>query len=151
MTMLTTATTIDKHVGNRVRIRRLSLGMSQQELARRLGLTFQQIQKYEKGANRIGASRLYEIAGQLDVKVSFFFEGLDEPQPDGLNHEELIEAYRETSPRFGPREFVELNRAFLNIDRPDLRAALLSLFDTISNDMDVLPAMVPPGDDKTRP
>src|SRR5262252_3285858 len=66
---------IDKHVGSRVRMRRMMLAMSQEKLGDAIGLTFQQVQKYEKGANRIGASRLQQISGILQVPVSFFFEG----------------------------------------------------------------------------
>src|SRR6188472_4069739 len=65
----------DKHVGSRVRMRRMMLGMSQEKLGDSLGLTFQQVQKYEKGTNRIGASRLQQISTILQVPVSFFFEG----------------------------------------------------------------------------
>jgi len=65
---------IDAHVGSRVRLRRMLLGMSQERLGNSIGLTFQQVQKYEKGANRIGASRLYHISNILDVPVGFFFE-----------------------------------------------------------------------------
>lgn len=71
---------IDVHVGARIRQRRLSLGMSQEKLAKPLGLTFQQVQKYERGANRVGASRLFKIAGLLEVSVMHFYEGVD---PDG--------------------------------------------------------------------
>src|SRR5918999_1894609 len=66
---------IDKHVGSRVRMRRMMLNMSQEKLGDALGLTFQQVQKYEKGTNRIGASRLQQIANILQVPVGFFFEG----------------------------------------------------------------------------
>src|ERR1700728_862056 len=66
---------IDKHVGSRVRMRRMLMSMSQEKLGNALGLTFQQVQKYEKGTNRIGASRLQQIAGALKVPVAFFFEG----------------------------------------------------------------------------
>jgi len=66
---------IDRHVGSRVRMRRMMLSMSQEKLGDALGLTFQQIQKYEKGTNRIGASRLQQIAHILQVTVSFFFDG----------------------------------------------------------------------------
>src|SRR3974377_1495716 len=66
---------IDKHVGSRVRMRRMMLNMSQEKLGDALGLTFQQVQKYEKGTNRIGASRLQQISNILQVPVSFFFEG----------------------------------------------------------------------------
>lgn len=78
---------IDKHVGSRVRVRRLSVGMSQEKLGDALGLTFQQVQKYEKGANRIGASRLLQIACLLDVGVEFFFEGLPEVRPGASSGE----------------------------------------------------------------
>lgn len=72
---------IDRHVGERVRVRRIMVGMSQGDLGKKLGITFQQIQKYENGANRISASRLYRTAQILRVPVSFFFEGL--PTPNG--------------------------------------------------------------------
>src|SRR3954467_10252525 len=67
---------VDRHVGSRVRMRRIMLGMSQEKLGEGLGITFQQVQKYEKGANRISASRLQDIARMLHVTVPFFFEGV---------------------------------------------------------------------------
>ena len=70
------ANPIDMQVGNRVRIRRMLIGMSQERLGDLLGLTFQQVQKYEKGVNRIGAGRLFEVARILDVPIDFFYEGL---------------------------------------------------------------------------
>ena len=73
--MSKSANSIDVHVGRRVRGRRLAVNMSQEKLAGKLGITFQQVQKYEKGTNRIGASRLHHIAQILDVSVSYFFEG----------------------------------------------------------------------------
>src|SRR5579862_7073067 len=76
---------IDKHVGSRVRMRRMILGMSQEKLGRALSLTFQQVQKYEKGINRIGASRLQQISRILQVPVSFFFESA--PLPIGVEAE----------------------------------------------------------------
>lgn len=75
MRSIKTPNPTDKHVGSRVRIRRIMLGMSQEKLGNALGLTFQQVQKYEKGVNRIGASRLQQIAAVLDAPPSFFFEG----------------------------------------------------------------------------
>lgn len=72
------ASPVDKHVGSRVRMRRVMLGMSQEKLGEALGLTFQQVQKYEKGTNRIGASRLLHIATILNVTVEYFYEGLPE-------------------------------------------------------------------------
>ncbi len=75
---------VDVHVGKRVRHRRWLIGMTQQQLAEQVGIKFQQIQKYETGANRVSASRLWDIADALDVPVSFFFEGLpDADRPDG--------------------------------------------------------------------
>ncbi|MEO0372604.1 MAG: helix-turn-helix transcriptional regulator [Pseudomonadota bacterium] len=73
---------VDVHVGKRIRHRRWLAGMTQQNLAESVGIKFQQIQKYETGANRVSASRLWDIADALDVNVSFFFEGLDQ-QSDG--------------------------------------------------------------------
>jgi transcriptional regulator with XRE-family HTH domain len=74
----------DKHVGSRVRMRRLMLGRSQTQLGEALGVTFQQVQKYEKGTNRIGASRLQQISDTFQVPIGFFFEGV--PQPHGEHH-----------------------------------------------------------------
>ena len=81
---------VDVHVGKRIRHRRWLVGMTQQQLAERVGIKFQQIQKYETGANRVSASRLWDIADALDVEVSFFFEGLEaessgrEDTPEGV-------------------------------------------------------------------
>lgn len=72
---------IDRHVGERLRLRRLELGISQQDLGEHLRITFQQVQKYEKGTNRIAASRLFEIAYALDVPVGYFYEGLRPLKP----------------------------------------------------------------------
>ena len=79
---------VDVHVGDRVRRRRRALGVSQEQLADKLGLTFQQVQKYERGANRISCSKLYQIASALQAHISYFFEGLPNPvQPTGLAEE----------------------------------------------------------------
>jgi transcriptional regulator with XRE-family HTH domain len=75
------ANEVDEHLGGRVRERRLALDMSQEQLADLLGVTFQQIQKYEKGLNRIAASRLWEMTSALDVDITYFFEGLNRPKP----------------------------------------------------------------------
>jgi transcriptional regulator with XRE-family HTH domain len=81
---------VDRHIGNQVRARRLAIGMTQEKLADLLGITFQQVQKYEKGVNRIAASRLYEITQALDVSVAYFFEGLAE---------QVVEAKHRRDPR----------------------------------------------------
>lgn len=82
---------VDVHVGKRLRHRRWMVGMTQQQLAERVGIKFQQIQKYETGANRISASRLWDIAAALNVPVAFFFEGLQEDQPKDEEHDFLTD------------------------------------------------------------
>src|SRR5690349_16747600 len=113
---------VDKHVGSRVRMRRLMLGLSQGKLADGLGLTFQQVQKYEKGMNRIGASRLQHVASILQVPVAFFFEGLPavgEPKsPAGsLSHSAVFEFLATT-------DGVRLARAFTRIPDARLRRSI---------------------------
>ena len=85
---------VDQHVGSRVRLRRMLLGMSQERLGESMGLTFQQVQKYEKGVNRIGASRLFQISKILDVPVQFFFEEAPHSTEPGAGHGEAdLEAF----------------------------------------------------------
>src|SRR5881397_3008322 len=104
---------IDKHVGSRVRMRRMMLGMSQEKLGDALGLTFQQVQKYEKGTNRIGASRLQQISHILQVPVAFFFEGAPSlGEVDGLQ-EAPSPAY--VSDFLATSEGLALTRAFTRI------------------------------------
>ena len=83
---------VDAHVGSRVRLRRMLLGMSQERLGESMGLTFQQVQKYEKGVNRIGASRLFQISKILDVPVQFFFEEAPHIGGDGTAVRGMAEA-----------------------------------------------------------
>ncbi len=128
---------VDVHVGSRVRLRRMLLGMSQEKLGENLGLTFQQVQKYEKGANRIGASRLFEVARILGVNVQFFFEDLPGNGNGHANGEALpgfAEAGEEDhlSEFLNSREGIELNRAFLRITDPKSRRAILDLVRSLS-------------------
>jgi transcriptional regulator with XRE-family HTH domain len=109
---------VDKHVGSRVRVRRLVIGMSQEKLGEMLGLTFQQVQKYEKGTNRIGSGRLYQIAAALQVPVSFFYE--DQAGDAGSNGEAPEELLID-------RKSIELLQAFNAIDDEGMRDALLNL------------------------
>ena len=123
------ANPVDTHVGGRVRLRRMLLGMSQEKLAEQLGLTFQQVQKYEKGINRIGASRLFELSHVLGVPVQYFYEELaiaagaagalrgfaDRPA------ESFILDF------LNSREGLELNRAFLRVADPKVRRSILEL------------------------
>lgn len=117
---------IDVHVGSRVRIRRTLLGMSQSILGQRLGLTFQQIQKYERGANRIGSSRLYRISVILDVPVSFFFDELPDNVVAGARAVETSPALVETN-HLSRRETLELVRAYYNIRDEKSRKSIANL------------------------
>jgi transcriptional regulator with XRE-family HTH domain len=126
---------VDTHVGSRVRLRRMLLGMSQERLGDSMGLTFQQVQKYEKGVNRIGASRLFQISKILDVPVQFFFEeapyagvgdagaprGMAEPDSEAFILEFL-----------NSREGLELNRAFVKIADAKVRKSVVDLVRALS-------------------
>jgi len=131
---------IDQYVGERVRIRRVSLGLSQQAVAARLGLTFQQIQKYEKGKNRIGSSRLHQLARLLHVNVGWFFEGLDAGDETLAITREIAAAFDSVSPQFGSREFVELNRAYWQIPETEVRKTILRLIELIADGQNTAPA-----------
>lgn len=123
---------IDVHVGARVRLRRMMQSMSQEKLGESLGITFQQIQKYEKGTNRIGASRLQHIASVLQVPVSFFFE--DAPGSAHTN------GFEESSPAAFVTDFLasteglQLNRAFVRIKDAKLRRKIVDLVRTLAGD-----------------
>ena len=116
---------VDIHVGARVRLRRIELGMSQERLAAELGLTFQQVQKYERAANRISASRLYHIGKVLDIKVPFFYEGYSDAGSLSGFAEPPAEAFQ--SDLLQRRDTIELVNAFYAIDNPTLRRQLLDL------------------------
>lgn len=115
---------VDLYVGGRIRMRRRTLGVSQEKLAEDLGLTFQQVQKYERGANRVSASKLYEIARSLSTPVAFFFEGLNDPtiaksgdaQPENAVHDFLM-----------TNEGLELAAIFPKVKRARVRRRLLDL------------------------
>lgn len=116
---------IDVFVGSRVRMRRLMAGLSQEKLADGLGITFQQVQKYEKGTNRIGASRLQAIADILGVHPSFFFQEGDELP--GARSGDTTREPSEISSFVSSKEGIALNRAFLKIADPVLRKKIISL------------------------
>jgi transcriptional regulator with XRE-family HTH domain len=124
---------IDKHVGSRVRMRRMMLGMSQEKLADGLGLTFQQVQKYEKGTNRMGASRLQHISQILQIPVPFFFEGApDVPgQPKG-NGAAPSPAY--VSEFLATSNGLALTKAFMRIKEPSVRRRIVELVEQIARD-----------------
>jgi transcriptional regulator with XRE-family HTH domain len=131
---------IDRHVGSRVRMRRILLGMSQEKLGEALGLTFQQIQKYEKGTNRIGASRLQQISRTLNVPPAFFFDGA--PIQDlaegeaGAEHLAVAESH---SSNFvldfvATAEGLHLNKAFARIQDAKVRKRIIDLVESLAAD-----------------
>src|SRR5215510_641788 len=126
---------IDKHVGSRVRMRRMMLGMSQEKLGDALDLTFQQVQKYERGANRIGASRLQQISHILQVRVAFFFEGAPNASaPHGSNGNALSTA--QIDDFVSDLDGLRLVRAFMRIDNAALRRRIVVLVQGIAGDDD---------------
>ncbi|MGB9368851.1 MAG: helix-turn-helix transcriptional regulator [Xanthobacteraceae bacterium] len=125
---------IDKHVGSRVRMRRMMLGMSQEKLGDALSLTFQQVQKYEKGTNRIGASRLQQISLILQVPVSFFFEGAPLPpgRPQGMG-EAPSPAY--VTEFLATNDGLALVKAFMRIENSKLRRRLVELVEEMGGEV----------------
>ncbi|OJU70613.1 MAG: transcriptional regulator [Rhizobiales bacterium 63-7] len=125
---------IDIHVGSRIRLRRTMLGMSQEKLGESLGITFQQIQKYEKGTNRVGASRLQNIASILNVPVSFFFEdapGEHQTEQGGFaeaNSSSYVVDFLSSS------EGLQLNRAFVKTSDPKIRRKLIDLVKSLADE-----------------
>jgi transcriptional regulator with XRE-family HTH domain len=116
----------DKHVGSRVRMRRMMLGMSQEKLGDALSLTFQQVQKYEKGTNRIGASRLQQIAHFLQVPVSFFFEGAPD-LPNGSAGMSGAPSPSYVSDFLATSDGLALTKAFMRIEDSKLRRRIVDL------------------------
>jgi transcriptional regulator with XRE-family HTH domain len=128
------ATAVDAHVGNRVRTRRTLLGLSQTHLGNALGIAFQQVQKYEKGSNRIGASRLYDLSMVLDVPISYFYEDL----PDELG--QAKPSKKRTSPKDSEfdimlkREMLELVRGYYRIQNVGIRNRVRELLRAMAQD-----------------
>jgi transcriptional regulator with XRE-family HTH domain len=125
------ANPIDIQVGNRVRIRRMLIGMSQERLGDLLGLTFQQVQKYEKGINRIGAGRLYEVSRILNVPVNFFYEGVNEVtgqpgagEPEGAPVMDFVSS----------GEGLQLSLAFMKIKDAKVRKRVLDLVKSLAEE-----------------
>jgi transcriptional regulator with XRE-family HTH domain len=114
----------DRHIGQRIRMHRVLLGMTQERLSEILGISFQQLQKYESGVNRIGAGRLPTLASALQVPVSSFFEGYtsDPPNDDQLDVQKLV----------ATREGIALARAFARIADPALRASLVDVAEALA-------------------
>ena len=127
------ANPVDKHVGSRVRMRRLMLGMSQEKLGNGLGLTFQQVQKYENGTNRIGASRLQHISHILQVPVPFFFEGAPHPpgQLEGIGN---LPSPAYASDFLASTDGLALTKAFMRIKKLKMRRRIVELVEKIADD-----------------
>jgi transcriptional regulator with XRE-family HTH domain len=127
---------IDKHVGARVRMRRILIGMSQEKLGDALNLTFQQVQKYEKGTNRIGASRLQQIGAVLGVPIEFFFEGA--PSGESALNTTPTNGFREGGDQqyvtdfLATSEGIHLNRSFIKIQDPKVRRRIVELVDALA-------------------
>jgi transcriptional regulator with XRE-family HTH domain len=130
------ANPMDTHVGSRVRLRRMLLGMSQEKLGEHLGLTFQQVQKYEKGVNRIGASRLFDLARVLGVPIQFFYD----EAPSGVRGVEMVHGFAEQPGEsyvvefLGSREGLELNKAFSRISDPRVRRSIGEMVRALAGD-----------------
>jgi Helix-turn-helix len=122
---------VDVHVGARVRLRRTLMGKSQEWLGEALGLTFQQVQKYEKGANRVGASRLFDLSRVLDIPVSFFFEDMTDEtcnaSPRIMADATVDPVLTDANDAMGRRETLELVRAYYNITEPLVRQTVYAL------------------------
>ena len=129
------ANPVDAHVGHRVRLRRMLIGMSQERLGELLGLTFQQVQKYEKGTNRIGASRLQQISQILQVPVAFFFEGAPHlaggPVPEGAD---LAPSPAYVSDFLATSDGLSLTKAFMRIPDAKLRRRIVDLVQQIAGE-----------------
>jgi transcriptional regulator with XRE-family HTH domain len=122
---------VDRHVGSRVRMRRMMVGMSQEKLGEACGITFQQIQKYEKGTNRMGASRLHHIARVLDVPIEFFYEGASSDQ--GSNGPIMVDGSRSMTDFLATSEGLGLVRAFTAIKDPKVRLRIVDLAKAVAD------------------
>ena len=125
------ANPIDAQVGNRVRLRRMLIGMSQERLGELLGLTFQQVQKYEKGVNRIGAGRLFEVSRILGVGIDYFYEGVNSQLAGGFSENGASPPVMEF---VSSGEGLQLSLAFMKIKDPKLRKRVLDLVKQMSEE-----------------
>jgi transcriptional regulator with XRE-family HTH domain len=125
---------VDRHVGSRIRLRRMLLGVSQEQLGAKIGVTFQQVQKYEKGTNRVSSSRLHQIANSLHVPIEFFYQGIPDTGPDGGFAEPQHAA--DVSRFLATGESVELMKAFVQITDKRVRRKFLLLARTLAGQED---------------
>lgn len=127
---------VDIHVGRRLRLKRTFLGMSQESIGKQIGVTFQQIQKYERGINRMGASRLYDFSKALGVPIAYFFEGYGDYTVDG---QPVLGAAESAAPAFehdavSNRETLEVMRAYSRIKSPAVRKRIVELIKAMAVD-----------------
>ena len=132
MSAIKTPNPVDMHVGSRVRMRRMMLGISQEKLANALGLSFQQVQKYEKGSNRIGASRLEHISRFLQVPVAFFFEGAPDASAVATSEEDTRSLALMNDFVSSP-EGLRLVQSFAQIEDADVRRRIVDLVQAIGS------------------
>jgi transcriptional regulator with XRE-family HTH domain len=130
---------VDVYVGARLRMRRTMLGMSQSRLGELLGVTFQQVQKYEKGSNRISASRLQHTARVLDVAPAYFFEGAPAQAPEVGFAEDSSQSY--VVDFLASTEGLQLNRAFLRVRDPKVRRRIVDLVISLASEEDDTPSV----------
>jgi transcriptional regulator with XRE-family HTH domain len=128
--MKKSTSSIDKEIGSRVRMRRISIGMSQEKLGEMLGLTFQQVQKYEKGTNRISVGRLVDIAKILGVGIDFFFNGIKSIKVDQGFAEEGTPPY--VADMMSTPEGLQLVRTFASIKSPKVRKSIVQLVSALA-------------------
>jgi transcriptional regulator with XRE-family HTH domain len=133
---------IDAYVGKRLRLRRTTMGLSQEAAAKAVGITFQQVQKYEKGANAMNANRLYAFAQFMHVPVAYFFEGLEHPAPAaseaGMGFAEEGEKFSHGNKSVSDRESLELMKAFKRIKEQIVRKRLSDLVRAIADNRTII-------------
>ncbi len=129
---------VDVHVGARIRLRRTLMGMSQERLGDALGLTFQQVQKYERGVNRVGASRLFDLSRILDVPISFFYDNMPDSMSgngsprSGQGFHEQQDGFGAIEDTMGKRETLELVRAYYRITDANVRKRMFDLMKSMA-------------------
>lgn len=136
---------IDTHVGKRLRLRRTMMGLSQEAVAKAVGITFQQVQKYEKGANAMNSNRLYEFGQFMHVPVAYFFEGLERaatlaatPEAGATGFAETGEAFEHQQKNVSDRESLEMMKAFKRIRQQTIRKRLADLVRAIADNKAVV-------------